>query len=443
MGSFPSSPVVARVRSVARMASVARTTYRRSLWRLGDLWQTARSAPRVLLENTIARRPPRSLVILDDVFPLSWSGFRVAEFNAYLDAFTDADVHSTGDRIGALGNTGDFDQIVAAYEAEHPNYRGRIRRFHELRRLDQYHAAYSLFAATTRRYVPTLERSRVPFVFTLYPGGGFALDDVRSDATLRRIFDSKVFRKVIATQTITRDYLMARGLCDESRIEFVYGGVFRSAELTGAPVLHRRYAIHKETLDICFVAHKYVPQGKDKGYDRFIATAQLLAARFEDVRFHVVGPFGPTDVPVDGLIGRLIFHGSQPTSFFPRFYAEMDLIVSPNLPFILRKGAFDGFPTGSCMEAGMCGVAPFCTDALGLNVALQDGQDIVIIPPEPDQIADVISEFRASPERLARVGDSAATTFRYLFGVEHQMPPRLRVLSQIGTPRSSGAGNSY
>lgn len=370
-------------------------------------------------------------MVLDDVYPLPWSGFRVAEFNAYLDAFDDAEVHSSGDRLFSFGSRAQFADIVDEYSAQHPGYRGRILKFHPWRGLSHKGAAYSLFVGTTHRYVKTLERYRVPFIFTLYPGGGFALDDPRSDAMLRAIFGSKVFRKVIATQSVTRDYLVSRGLCDPGDIELVYGGVFRSDELASEPLPHARYGLDKASFDICFVAHKYMPQGRDKGYDRFIATAKLLAARFDDVHFHVVGPFSDADVPIHGLEGRLTFYGNQATTFFRGFYARMDAILSPNLPFVLRKGAFDGFPTGSCMEAGMCGVAVFCTDTLKLNVALRDGEEVVVIPSEPDEIANVLAEYRAAPERLAQLGAAAAARFPKLFGVEEQMPPRLRLLSNL------------
>jgi glycosyltransferase involved in cell wall biosynthesis len=417
--------------SFDRFSAIASVLYGRSRRRLAEGWRTTRGIPAVLRDN--ANRPAHrsGLVVLDDVFPLSLSGFRIAEFNAYLDAFPDAEVHSSGDRGSALGSKLPFATLVREHEFANPALRGRIKAFNPLRKLDRKALAYSVLANPTRRYLPILKRDAVPFVFTLYPGGGFYLDNPKSDAALRDIFGAKGFRKVIVTQTLTRDYLLTKELCDPSRIELIYGGVFRSNELTTRPRPRRHYGFDKPTLDLCFVAHKYMARGADKGYDRFIEAGKLLARQLGAMRLHVVGPFTREDVPIDGLEGRIAFHGSQPTEFFPDFYAGMDAIVSPNLPNLLLPGAFDGFPTGSCMEAGMCGVAVFCSDPLQLNYALQDGEDVVIIPAEPARIADILAAWAASPDRLKRLGDSAAPRFRDLFGIENQMAPRIALVSQL------------
>lgn len=415
---------------LARLGTISSVLYSRSRHRVARGLEVTRGLPAALRDNV--NRPTRrsGLVILDDVFPLSLSGFRIAEFNGYLDAFLDAEVHS-GERASSLGSNRRFAELVRDYELARPRYRGRIKAFNPFRKLDRKALAYSVFANSIRRYLPILQRDDVPFVFTLYPGGGFHLDSLKSDASLREIFRAKGFRRVIATQTVTRDYLLTKGLCDPSRIELVYGGVFPTHELTAERVPRRRYGFDKSTLDICFVAHKYMAGGADKGYDRFIAAGKLLARRLSAVRLHVVGPFTPADVPIDGLEECIRFYGSQPTNFFPSFYASIDAIVSPNLPFVLAPGAFDGFPTGSCMEAGMCGTAVFCTDPLHLNVALNDGEDVVLIPPEPTRIADVLAAWAATPERLKQLGDSTMSRFRELFGVENQMAPRISLISRL------------
>jgi len=54
--------------------------------------------------------------------------------------------------------------------------------------------------------------------------------------------------------------------------------------------------------------------------------------------------------------------------------------VSPDIPFALSKGAFDGFTTASCVETGLVKVAVFCTDELKLNNHFTDNEELVIIP---------------------------------------------------------------
>ena len=58
--------------------------------------------------------------------------------------------------------------------------------------------------------------------------------------------------------------------------------------------------------------------------------------------------------------------------------------MSPNIPFVLSKEAFDGFSTESCTEAGLRRMAVFCTDELKLINHFTDNEEIVIIPHEVD-----------------------------------------------------------
>ncbi|MBI4770096.1 MAG: glycosyltransferase family 4 protein, partial [Chloroflexi bacterium] len=360
-----------------------------------------------------SKTPGEALHIFDDIFPQPLSAFRLAEFNAYLAHFPRAQVHSTGGAFRYVGETRPFAQVLAEYERQYPAFRGRVQQLDPRR---EYRGrpkvperglapdsgnrglapdsgnrglAYAVFLNNAYQFVHTLdlvERQRTPFAFTLYPGGGFQLEQPLSDEKLRRVCGSPCLRKVIVTQTVARDYLIERGFCDPALVELIYGVVLPADRLAldsgnrglaGTARPRRRYGLEKDTFDLCFVAHKYMPRAADKGYDVFVEVAHALAAAHPDARFHVVGGIGPGEIDVSAINGRISFHGPRPTDFFPAFYAGMDLILSPNAPFLLAPGAFDGFPTGGCVEAGLCGVAVFCTDPLGLNVAFKDGEELV------------------------------------------------------------------
>jgi glycosyltransferase involved in cell wall biosynthesis len=177
-----------------------------------------------------------------------------------------------------------------------------------------------------------------------------------------------------------------------------------------------------------------MPGGMDKGYDSFISCARILGGRKPEARFHVVGDFTEDDMEIGDLRGRIRFYGHQFTPFFPEFYSRMDLILSPNAPFLFASGAFDGFPTGCCIEAALCGTAMFVTDELGMNDArLKDGEEVVIISRKPKQIAELVEKYTADPERLAHVAENGQRAIRRIFALEAQMAPRLRVLSELLT----------
>jgi glycosyltransferase involved in cell wall biosynthesis len=279
-------------------------------------------------------------------------------------------------------------------------------------------------------------RDDVPFVITLYPGGGFRLNEPESDRQLRAVCSSPNLKKVIATQRVTRDYLLERGFCRPDQVKFIYGGVF-PADRLAANHPRKLYGQNKNTFDICFVAHKYMPHGIDKGYDVFVQVAERLV-NYGDIRFHVAGPFGPNDLDVSRLGEKIRFWGPQTTGFFPRFYAEMDLILAPNVPFVLFPGAFDGFPTGACIEAGIAGVGVFGTDPLNQNIAFKDGQEIVIVPRDADAIGEIICTYYRDYDRLRELCCRGQEAFRRVFDVDRQMAPRLRLLNKFSSAGAAG-----
>jgi len=389
-------------------------------------------------EKISGRRKSTSLVVLDDIFPHLLSAFRIAEYNHYLEKFPHAEVHSTFGNASLIGEKRSFEKVVAEYEGHYPQFKGRVIRFNPFRKTacDLF---YMIFLSNVYNFLPYIERCGVPFVFTLYPGGGFRLNQEESDRKLRTVLASPFFRKVIVTQKVSYDYLLNNGFCRPDQIEFIYGGVLPSKQLQQRAHVKKLYQGDKRTFDICFVAQKYMPQGIDKGYDLFTEVAKELAAQHVDFRFHVVGPFDASDIDVAALKERIVFYGSRTTDFFPAFYAEMDLILSPNRSFVLAPGAFDGFPTGCCIEAGLCGVAVFCTDPLELNISFTDGEEFVIIPADAAAIANTVMEYFRDLPRLYLLSQECRTAFARRFDIEQQMSPRLQVLqSALDSLRQEG-----
>jgi glycosyltransferase involved in cell wall biosynthesis len=356
--------------------------------------------------------------------PFQRSPFRVAEFTAYLRRFPRSVVLSRH-----LARHGPEDKDARAFAQKYPDLAGRILPLGPDGPPVRCRLAYTVFLWNICQFLPSLEESRTPFVFTLYPGGDFVIDDPHTDRKLARVLRSPGFRKVIVTQNLTRDYLLDKQLCREDQIAFVYGGLFPVDELARAAPPRRAFRRDKEGMDVCFVAFKYTLRGEDKGFDVFLECVRRLLSRLPDARFHVVGNFGPEDAA--GLDDRrLIFHGPQPTSFFPAFYRSMDLIVAPNRPFVLAPGAFDGFPTGCCIEAGVCGVGVLCSDPLGMNCRLKDGRDLVVVPPDAGAICDAVLHYHRHPEALHRLSAAGEKAFRRVFGLAAQLRPRFRALDE-------------
>ena len=380
-----------------------------------------------------ARRHENSLIILDDIFPQMLSAFRIAEFNAYLLAYERAVVYSTAASFSIIGDERSFQEVSDEYARCYPELKGRTLRLYSRTRLNGQ-LIYFVFLHGARNFMKLLERSKTPFVFTLYPGGGFRLHEPDSDEILRKVFSLGNFMKVITTQKISHEYLLDGQFLEPEKIEFIYGGVFPSDQLATAAVTRKYYQKDKNTFDICFVAFKYTAKGIDKGYDVFVEVARALSRLHDDIRFHVVGPYDKSDIDVSDFTEKIEFYGVRRTEFFPRFYAGIDLILAPNVPFTILPGAFDGFPPGGCIEAGLCGVGVFCTDPLNQNIVFKDGEEIVIVPRDVQGICELIDRYYKNYDALVRLAERGQQAFKAVFAIETQLEKRLNVLSEYLPP---------
>ncbi len=366
------------------------------------------------------------IVVLDDFFPHEGSTFRYEEFSSYLDAMPDLAVYSSGAALHHADETRSIAQVIDAHVEANP---GRAGRVNVLAR-DAFPRArlyYAVFLHVIAEHLDSIESVDAAFVFTLYPGGGFALDQPGCDALLRRVFDSPCFRHVVATQALIRDYLIKGNFCRDDQVTLIYGGVCPRS-LFAPPPPKQRYGFDKPTLDLCFVANRYTPIGADKGYDLLVEAATRLADLQAAIRVHVVGRFDPSIIDLGAAAALFTFYGLRPSPFFREFYVGIDAIVSPTRANVLYPGAFDGFPTGCSVEAGLHEVAVVCTDPLALNTDYTAGRDLVVVPPSTDDLVETIMNFAREPGLVAALGKAARARMLTLFSADHQVAPRIDLL---------------
>jgi glycosyltransferase involved in cell wall biosynthesis len=374
--------------------------------------------------------PMRDLVVVDDAYPHPQSAFRREEFDTYLREFPRSAIYTTGTAFSFFKDSPPVETLVRDVIRSNAAFANRVVK---LEGNPSVRAAlgYSVFAGNASHHLPFFERNNIPFVFTLYPGGMLQLDDADSDQRLKRIFASPMFRRVITTQRMTSDYIISKNLVPADKVEFVYGVVTPQESLREAGTVapdRKRYGFGKKTLDICFVAHKYMKNGRDKGYDVFLDVARKLIEAAPECRFHVVGGFGPDDIPIDGLEHCITFYGGRSPDWFSDFYKDKDAILLPNVPFVLLKGAFDGFPTGCGSDAMLHGVALFCTDPLSQNSEFEDRKDLVIVQSDIDDCVAKLLWYRMRPAELKNVGESGQKAAARVYSYECQMAPRLEIL---------------
>jgi glycosyltransferase involved in cell wall biosynthesis len=365
------------------------------------------------------------LAIYDDVLPSPASPFRTLEYGHYLDFFQRSAIFSLeslhhGFAHAGFGSLGEqlgytsakLERILPASESS--NFVPRL--------------AYVTFLGNACAMLGHFEDRLIPFIMQLYPGGSFEPGRPDSDKWLRRIVRSPMFRRVVATQRLTRDHLIDVIRCPPEKVEMIYGGVFESRTPFSFDRDKRFFGNGKNTLDVCFVAHRYGPDMAQKGYDKFVEVAQLLVPRFPQLHFHVVGDYRADDVPLGETDNHFTFYDTQPSEFFEKFYAGMDVILSANKPGASGSGVFDGFPTGSCMEAGFHGVLNAVADPLELNVAFRDGHDILIVERDATLTAERLGTLLADPDRLYAMARAGLESFRRTFNTDAQLWARTRII---------------
>lgn len=260
--------------------------------------------------------------------------------------------------------------------------------------------AFSFFIGETYTLLPFYRRNKIPFAFVLYPGGAFGLNDKNSDRMLKEILDCPLFKKVIVTQKVTRDYLIRKNMCPVEKIEYVFGGY---SQFNKNDILPKKYyKKDKDTIDICFVAMRYSVGGRDKGLDLFIEAAKYFIPLYDNLRFHVVGNFRDSDFNLSYVKDKIIRYGAKSPEFLKEFYTTMDICVSPHRFSYLFKGNFDGFPLGS--ESTVFGTLLMTTDQLKNNENLYTSDEIVIIKPKIDDIISKLSMLINDMDEVYRIG---------------------------------------
>ena len=192
----------------------------------------------------------------------------------------------------------------------------------------------------------------------------------------------------------------------------------------------KSYLINKSTFDICFCAAKYTTKGEDKGYDVFIEFAHNITNKFDFIRFHVIGGFADNDIDVKLLKDKIQFYGYQNFDDLNILYKNMDVIVSPNKAFILGKGAFDGFPLGTVVEAALNGVVALISDELKQNDIFKPNEELIIIESKSSSIEKQIVDLIHHPEKLYMISEKGREKFMKVYSNEIQMKPRIEILQK-------------
>lgn len=374
------------------------------------------------------------LLIYDDFFPNPLNGYRLDEFNFLLGQFKNSGIIIDSTKsYRYFGFTKENKQDHLDLYTSKYGKKDSVSRIKYASKLNNINSkvVYVVFYFNLMRIYKFLEIFRIPFIFTLYPGGGFVIDDSSVDKELKRALKSPLCKAVIVNQNFTKKYLLERGLCDESKIRLIFGLPIAGDKLHREINDKKYFPDKKKCLDICFAGNKYIPQGRDKGYDIFIETAKLLSKQFDFLQFHVIGNFDETDMDVSTLNDRISFYGRLNSEDLNKTLIRFEMIISPNRPFILVEGAFDGFPLGTCVEASLVGCCVVTSDRLNENKYYEEDREIIIIEPEVNSIIKRLIPLIKNPDRIIEIGKAGRIKTQILYSEEIQLRTRVEIIKEI------------
>ncbi|WP_312343521.1 glycosyltransferase family 4 protein [Chryseobacterium binzhouense] len=361
------------------------------------------------------------LLIYDSVFPNLISGFRFAEFNALLNIFKNAKI---------IVNPTDYKHLNQKVET-HKTDIELLKKTHPIsykktfvgtvKDIKNTNLFYCIFLNNIYSSLPYLEKNKINFIFTLYPGGGFDTKDEIALKKLKTVLSSKYFKGVIVTQQFTEDFIVENYNCPKDKILNIFGCIIPQNSI-GA-VRSRRYN-PSTTLQLCFCAAKYTEIGADKGYDIFIETAKILASKDHNIHFNVVGGYDSNVISIKGYENFFTFYGYKKYEELQPIFLEQDIILSPNRPYILNAGSFDGFPLGAVVEAVLNGAVPIVTDELNQNTMFSK-DEIIIVKPDTEEIVTKIEELIYNPELLNLISKNAQKKFREIYSDSYQLNKRV------------------
>lgn len=365
------------------------------------------------------------LIIYDTIYPNPISGFRYAEFTEYLQKYIDSKIIITPSHYAYLGQPlSQFDVDLRSLRRVKPDVYKKTKKNIGFVNVN-CKLFYCVFYGSIQRNINILNKLKIPFLFTLYPGGGFNLKNISVMENLRTICKSPYFKGVIVTQKITHDYLVENRICGIEKIKYIFGGIVPQNSINIEKKLF--YKLNKDTLDICFCAAKYMKHGKDKGYDIFIETAQRIARVYPDAHFHIIGGFQENDYPLGEISAKCTFYGFKSYDELQNIFAKMDFIFSPNRPNVLGEGLFDGFPLGTVVEASLNGVIPLVTDELHQNEIFGEGE-IFICEPSVESFYHKFENIMNLD--LVEVSNEVKNKFRKIYSNENQLTERMNYLNK-------------
>jgi hypothetical protein len=365
------------------------------------------------------------LLIIDNIFPNPISDWRYIEFTEYLRAFQKVCIYT-----GVIENNKIF--VPKDYLKHKELYVNKLNldhaSWHTIKALNvttniAAKLGYCLFYYNLTHAFPIFHRYRIPFAFTLYPGGRFSIYDVTVRDSLIKYVNSPLFRHLFVNMPNIYDYALQQLGLPEEKVTLVYGVPISAEDSDWAEIQLCRF--EQSILNVCFAAYSYMHMGLSKGFDVFCRLAKLLEG-FNDIKFFVIGGHSESDSffkyhPNVNFLGELSIEQMD------RQFEKMHIVVSPVRSHVFSAGCFDGFPTGAALRAILNGCVYVGTDpednaqALGL---IHD-EHLLLTSDRTSDIAEKILILRSDRKKMYEMALAGQDKFAKLCAFTNNMEKRI------------------
>jgi glycosyltransferase involved in cell wall biosynthesis len=370
------------------------------------------------------------LLIIDDFLPSTLSPWRSYEFDELVKAIPNSVVSSDLSVYYYYDKGKTYEKNLNELSNDYPCLASKCRKLRLFQNAN-VGLVYTLFYHNIIRYFSHFEKHKMPFAFTLYPGGGFVLGNQGIDNKLKLICSSLYFRGVIVNQPYVMTYLLENNIVDSSKIELISGVPLKIENYLNKD--DNKLKFNHNSFEVLFMGNKYMPQGFDKGFDLFQMIAKQLIKEFQDIKFHIVGGFSDRDLNYNELKEFFIFHGQLNEGDFHTVLSRTQICISPNRINALSEGSFDGFPLASSVTAGLHNNLLVLTDPLNQakEIGLVEGEDFIKISTDVFDTHQVLKELFKDTDRMKLIAKNGQIKLKQLYCRENQIDPRLNFIKTI------------
>lgn len=382
--------------------------------------------------NKIAQKITKqnyNLIIIDNIFPSFYSPTRTEEFLSYMNYFKNVYICATWKDIPTTEELSD-EELISKFEQRYSNFQGSIINCNDKNYKERIKSIKNKIAILTyykniEEQIDFIEQEKIPFMFTLYPDKYCRIDDRKYVESLKKIFKSKYFKKVIITQRNLLNFVKKIGV-NNNKIIYIPGMVIQSEMFTEYNRSKKYFKKNKATLDICFADYEHFSDSRDDGYEMFVKIAERFKEN-NDIKFHVIGKHCCNKKGMEITSKNITYHGILCPEDCSKLYKKMDIMMSINN----FNHEIESSPNELCIHAMLSNMLVMCTTQQSNKLLFKDKKDFIRVERNIDDIISKINQMYDNPKQIVRIANRGRNKARKIYSEDVQIEKRIQNIRKI------------